>query len=235
MSKFEVAAEVFEKLPTYCLGVVVARGVDNGTANVKVTQMMNDEMDAFMQRMAGVNLKEYPGIQPYRNAFLSLGMNPNKFMCSVEALSKRVQKGNRLPNINPIVDLGNALSLKYCLPMGAHDIEKLDGDMTVRFSTTEDYFLPMGENEAEQMPDQELVYVSNHTVKTRRWIWRQSDDGKIDEKTGYIFYPIDGFVDANLENVKRATAELAKFLAEEFGCEVKTGFIDSTHTSVEFF
>ncbi len=235
MSKFEVAAEVFEKLPTYCLGVVVARGVDNGTANVKVTQMMNDEMDAFVQRMVGVNLKEYPGIQPYRNAFLSLGMNPNKFMCSVEALSKRVQKGNRLPNINPIVDLGNALSLKYCLPMGAHDIEKLDGDMTVRFSTTEDYFLPMGENEAEQMPDQELVYVSNHTVKTRRWIWRQSDDGKIDEKTGYIFYPIDGFVDANLENVKRATAELAKFLAEEFGCEVKTGFIDSTHTSVEFF
>lgn len=235
MSKFEVAAEVFEKLPTYCLGVVVARGVDNGTANVKVTQMMNDEMNAFVQRMVGVNLKEYPGIQPYRNAFLSLGMNPNKFMCSVEALSKRVQKGNRLPNINPIVDLGNALSLKYCLPMGAHDIEKLDGDMTVRFSTTEDYFLPMGENEAEQMPDQELVYVSNHTVKTRRWIWRQSDDGKIDEKTGYIFYPIDGFVDANLENVKRATAELAKFLAEEFGCEVKTGFIDSTHTSVEFF
>lgn len=235
MSKFEVAAEVFEKLPTYCLGVVVARGVDNGTANAKVTQMMNDEMDAFMQRMVGVNLKECPGIQPYRNAFLSLGMNPNKFMCSVEALSKRVQKGNRLPNINPIVDLGNALSLKYCLPMGAHDIEKLDGDMTVRFSTTEDYFLPMGENEAEQMPDQELVYVSNHTVKTRRWIWRQSDDGKIDEKTGYIFYPIDGFVDANLENVKRATAELAKFLAEEFGCEVKTGFIDSTHTSVEFF
>ena len=133
MSKFEVAAEVFEKLPTYCLGVVVARGVDNGTANVKVTQMMNDEMDAFVQRMVGVNLKEYPGIQPYRNAFLSLGMNPNKFMCSVEALSKRVQKGNRLPNINPIVDLGNALSLKYCLPMGAHDIEKLDGDMTVRF------------------------------------------------------------------------------------------------------
>ena len=111
MSKFEVAAEVFEKLPTYCLGVVVARGVDNDTANVKVTQMMNDEMDAFVQRMAGVNLKEYPGIQPYRNAFLSLGMNPNKFMCSVEALSKRVQKGNRLPNINPIVSIWVMLCL----------------------------------------------------------------------------------------------------------------------------
>ena len=146
-----------------------------------------------------------------------------------------MQKGNRLPNINPIVDLGNALSLKYCLPMGAHDIEKLDGDMTVRFSTAEDHFLPMGESEKEAMPDGELVYVSNHTVKTRRWIWRQSDDGKIDEKTGYIFYPIDGFTDANLENVKLATEELAKLLQEEFGCEVKTGFIDAEHKEVEFF
>ena len=32
-----------------------------------------------------------------------------------------------------------------------------------------------------------------------------------------------------------ATEELAKLLKEEFGCEVKTGFIDATHTAVEFF
>lgn len=235
MQKFEVAEEVFSKLPTYCLGVVVARGMHNDAENALVTGMMNEQMDDFMKRMEGVNLKEYPGIKPYRDAFLSLSMNPNKFMCSVEALSKRVQKGNRLPNINPIVDLGNALSLKYSLPMGAHDIDKLDGNMTVRFSTPEDHFLPMGEEQAETMPENELVYVSNHTVKTRRWIWRQSDDGKIDEKTGYIFYPIDGFSDANKEAVEAATEELAKILQEEFGCEVKTGFIDKDHREVEFF
>lgn len=235
MRRFEVAEEVFDKLPEYCLGVVVARGMDNGSANALVTQMMNEQMDAFMTRMEGVNLKEYAGIKPYRDAFLALGMNPNKFMCSVEALSKRVQKGNRLPNINPIVDLGNALSLKYSLPMGAHDIDKLDGDMTVRFSTPEDHFLPMGESETETMPDGELVYVSNHTVKTRRWIWRQSDDGKIDEKTSYIFYPIDGFADANREAVEAATKELAELLQNEFGCEVKTGYIDRENRAVEFF
>lgn len=234
MSKFAVAKEVFEKLPTYCLGVVVAKGMDNSKENALVTQMMNEQMDAFMQRMEGVNLKEYEGIKPYRDAFVTLEMNPNKFMCSVEALSKRVQKGNRLPSINPLVDLGNALSLKYCLPMGAHDIEKLSGDMTVRFSTAEDHFLPMGETEIEVMPDGELVYVSGHTVKTRRWIWRQSDDGKIDEKTNDLFYPIDGFSDANLEAVHAATKELAEILEKEFGCEVKTGFIDKDHLEVEF-
>lgn len=235
MCAFEVAEEVFEKIPTYYLGVVVAKGIDNHQENSFITSMMNEQMNKFMKDMEGINLKEYSGIKPYRDTFLSLGMNPNKFMCSVEALAKRVQKGKLLPNINPIVDLGNALSLKYSLPMGAHDIEKLEGDMTVRFSVEDDTFLPMGSEEVEQMPEGELVYVSNHTVKTRRWIWRQSDDGKIDEDTHYIFYPIDGFSDRNKDKVDAALEELVLILKEELKCEVKTGYIDSNHRKVEFF
>lgn len=118
-------------------------------------------------------------------------------MCSIEALGKRVQKGHALPEINSIVDLGNAFSLKYVLPMGAHDIGKLDGDLEVRFSVEEDTFLPLGETEAEKPGAGELVYVSSHTVKTRRWIWRQSDDGKITEDTKDVFFPIDGFLGKN--------------------------------------
>lgn len=235
MAKFEVAEEVFEKLPTYYLGVVVAKGIDNSKENPFITNLMNEQMEKFMTEMEGVNLKESTQIKPYRDAFLALGMNPNKFMCSVEALAKRVQKGKPLPNINTIVDLGNALSLKYSVPMGAHDIDKLNGDMTVRFSTEEDFFLPMGKDEVEAMPEGELVYVSGHTVKTRRWIWRQSDDGKIDETTNYIFYPIDGFLDKNKEKVDAALEELASILKEELNCEVKKGYIDSKNREVDFF
>ncbi len=36
-------------------------------------------------------------------------------MSSVEAMVKRVAKGNFLPSINPVVDLGNSISLKYIL------------------------------------------------------------------------------------------------------------------------
>lgn len=36
---------------------------------------------------------------------------------------RRISKGNDIPHINSIVDLGNALSLKYELPVGVHDID----------------------------------------------------------------------------------------------------------------
>ncbi|MEI3100361.1 MAG: phenylalanine--tRNA ligase beta subunit-related protein [Oscillospiraceae bacterium] len=154
-------------------------------------------------------------------------------MCSIEALMKRVQKSGALPHINTVVDLGNAFSLNYQLPMGAHDVDKMEGDMEIRFSTSADHFRPMGETETETMPEGELVYVSANTVKTRRWIWRQSEDGKIGPETCNVF-PIDGFKGVNLDSVLAARDELARLLREDFGCQVFTGLVDKDNSSFEF-
>ncbi|WP_334295952.1 phenylalanine--tRNA ligase beta subunit-related protein, partial [Clostridioides difficile] len=43
--------------------------------------------------------------------------------------STRVAKNKKLPHINPIVDLGNSISLKYLLPMGAHDMDFRNDDV----------------------------------------------------------------------------------------------------------
>ncbi|MCR5482233.1 MAG: hypothetical protein K6F52_05500 [Clostridia bacterium] len=234
MKKFVVEEKVFEMLPDYCLGIVIAEGIDNSRSKENVTALLNQSVSEFAEEYKGEEIRELPHIKACREAFRSLGMNPNKFMCSIEALTKRVQKGGSLPNINPVVDLGNALSVKYQLPMGAHDIERMEDEgLAVRFSTENDRFLPMGETEPEVMPEGELVYVSGHTVKTRRWLWRQSDDGKITENTKTVFFPIDGFAQVNGDKVIQARDELAELLKETFGCSVKTGMIDRNNNSIE--
>lgn len=229
MKKFIVEPRVFESLPEYCVGTVAARGIDNRAARERIAALLDGNTSLFSAQFKEANIRELRNIAAFRSAFTSLGMNPNKFMCSIEALMKRVQKNAALPHINPIVDLGNAFSVRYLLPMGAHDIEKLCGDLEVRYSVEGDSFLPMGEAEAEPMPAGELVYVSGHTVKTRRWIWRQSEDGKIGEETSFAFFPIDGFRDVCLDDVLAARDGLAAFLREEFGCEVRTGLVDREH------
>ncbi len=225
MKKFIVDPAVFEKLPDYCLGVVVASGFDNTAPNEKIEAMLDRYAQDFAARHAGDNVRELPGVRACREAFQKLGMNPNKFMVSIEALAKRVQKSGALPHINPLVDLGNALSLKYEVPMGAHDIDKMEGDILVRFSTPEDHFLPMGGEELETMPEGELCYVSGHTVKTRRWLWRQSEDGKIGPETSHVFFPIDGFATVNAPAVLSAWEELARIVSVDLGLEVKLGLV----------
>lgn len=234
MKTFTVEEKVFALLPDYCLGIVVAEGIDNRGERAAVSAMLDGSVLAFAERYVGQDVRELPNVKAYREAFRSLDMNPNKFMCSIEALTKRVQKGNPLPHINPIVDLGNALSVKYQLALGAHDIDRMEPEgLAVRFSTEQDRFLPMGETQSEAMPAGELVYVSGHTVKTRRWLWRQSDDGKITGETGTVFFPIDGFASVNHDTVLQARDELAETLKAVFDCRVRTAFLDREHPGVE--
>lgn len=48
---------------------------------------------------------------------------------SIEALLKRVQKGNIVRPINPLVDLYNVASMANGVPIGAEDTSKIAGDM----------------------------------------------------------------------------------------------------------
>ena len=142
-----------------------------------------------------------------------IGINPNRYACAIEALMDRIAKGKGMPSINPAVDLGNSLSLKYRIPIGAHDMYTFvrpdgtgrgaeDAGISVRPATADDHFRPFGapEGEFDDPEAGEIVYVSGNEIRTRRWAWRQSEQGKMQESTSAVFYPIDGFSDFNDES-----------------------------------
>lgn len=229
--EFKVSEKVFELLPDYQIGIVAAKGIDNAIANPEIVKMLNDNIKACESYFEGKNLKETEDILPFRQAFKSLGMNPNKFMSSIEALLTRISKKKGFPSINPIVDLGNSVSIKYHLPIGAHDIDTIKDSLEVRFSNDGDTFIPFGDNQVEYPENDELLYVSGNEIRTRRWIWRQSEIGKITEDTENVFFPIDGFGDK--EKILKARDELARLLKEVFDCQVVTGFVDKDNMSFE--
>lgn len=224
--RFTVDDAVFEKLENVCFGVVVARGIDNAVKKNEIKEILGHNAEIVKNQLSGVKVKEHAKILPYRNAFTQIGFNPNKFPCSVEALITRVAKGGQMPSINNVVDIANAISIQYILPIGAHDIDAAEEDIMVRYSVAGDKFIPFGMGEAEYVEPGELVYARGNDVKTRRWIWRQSEKGKITEDSTNIFFPIDGFKNINYEEVITARDELARLLKELFDCEVTTGYVD---------
>lgn len=235
--KFIVTPEIFEKLPNMYVGVVVAHDINNQKSYPQISQMLEKYEKLAQDKFAGVNVKQYPDIIPYREAFRKLGINPNKYQCSVEAMFKRLSKGKSLPHINPLVDLNNALSLKYTLPMGTHNLDDASDDIAMRVANpTVDTFIPLGKTADDlERPDAgEVVYAVGNEVRTRRWTWRQSDQGKITPETKNVFFPIDGFLDVNKEQVNRAVQDLATQLETVFNVEVQQGIVDKNHPSFEW-
>lgn len=79
----------------------------------------------------------------------------------------------------------------------------------MRFSEDGDSFIPLGKTEVEAADAGEVVYASGHEVRTRRWTWRQSELGKIDD------------------TVDQAAADLVQQLKDIFGVEAVSGHVDS--------
>lgn len=230
--KFLVEDKVFETLDTVCFALVIAHGIDNTVPNLKMQKLLTENMLLCQSSLEGVNVREIQQVLCYREAFRKLNVNPNKYMCSIEALLTRIAKGKGIPNINTAVDLGNAVSLKYKIPIGAHDIDAMNGEMTLRFSKEQDYFIPFGSTEIESVDKNEIVYAAGNSVRTRRWTWRQSEEGKISIQSKNIFFPIDGFSDINKDNMLSAQKELGNMLKYELGCNVSMGWVDAKNKSL---
>lgn len=233
--RFRIAPDVFDRFPDACVAVVAAAGVANDKVVPATQQLLRAAEGELRERLADGDLKVHPFIARWRDAFSALGWNPNKHKSSVEALLGRVLKGGSVPALSPAVDLANTVSLRYMLPVGAHDVELLSGDLAVRLARAGEPFRPIGGGAEEEAEPGEIVYADDAEVRTRRWVWRQGDGAKVTAASRAIFFPIDGWLALNEEETHEAARELARLLQQHLGAETAIMFVQRDHAEVQVF
>jgi len=225
---FRVDEKIFEKAPELTIGLVVAEGLDNTLVSEKAAELLQGIVKKENEALAGANPKSLPELKPYQDTLKAMGINANKYPASIEALLTRVSKKGELPLLSTVVNLGNYISVKYKMPVGAHDIDSLDGDREVRLANAEDVANEANHLDGDALTEGEPVYISGHGVRTRRYIWRQTDIGRLDETAKNVVFPIDGSA-ANAAKIDEAAEELSGLLQDTFGCETRIVIIDKDH------
>lgn len=228
---FNVAPEIFDRFPDYIVGWVIVRDPQNSAENTAVAALLSDAEDRARLLYAERDLKEDPAIAVWRRTFSTLGWSASKYPSSVEAILKRVARGGTLPRINPAVDLANAAALLYLAPVGCHDLDRAP-DLQVRPAVATDDFLPMGAAESEKPSPGELVYASGTSVRTRRWVWRQSRDALVGADAGTLLFPVDGFASVTHSRVEAATEFLSSVCRKYLSPDVTTGCISRDQPAI---
>ncbi len=184
---FSVDERLFALFPALQIGALVCE--------IENTRYGEDRLEAVLEGVrAGFQHErpqDHPHIKVWREAFTKLGVSASKYYSSIESLLRRALKGGPFPRINPVVDLYNAVSLKYLVPMGGHAIPPLEGDISLSFAQGGEHFVPMDGGEVEKVDEDEVVYKDEKEVLTRRWVWRQSNKDKVTVDTSSVFIPID--------------------------------------------
>jgi tyrosyl-tRNA synthetase len=230
--RFRIHDQVFERFPTVCIGLVAAWGVDNSRPNPVIEALLRAaEQDAFTALSGDPSLGGR-AFGPWRTAFSALGISNSRFKGSVEALATRALKGSHVPLLSPAVNLANAASLRFLVPLGSHDLDRLQGDVVVGPAPAGFLFTPLGQTEPEEVDAGEFVYMDDHEVRTRRWIWRQNDCSKVTADSRNVLFPIDGWVGDNQDTVLAARDLLVKYLERELGARTAVYFLDREHREV---
>lgn len=85
-----------------------------------------------------------PLIKEGRDGYKRLGKDPSRYRLACESLLRRLVKGNNLYIINNLVDVGNILSIDTKRSTAVLDLDKIDGDITIRLGKASDYYEGIG-------------------------------------------------------------------------------------------
>jgi arginyl-tRNA synthetase len=231
--KFKIEKEVFKKFPNFVVAIPVILDFDNSKSEKEALDFLREEEKNLRSRFTLDSFFADPRVTSYREAFRQFGIDPEKRIPAHVALSKRVLEGGELPNINPMVNLYNAMSIKHTTPFGGEDLETLYGDFVLKFAEGGEKWIPIGGGKAKSVIKDDLVWGDDLDISTPSLNWRQCDRTKLvrESKDGYFI--MDGFFDINKDIIEKALEDFIRIATKLFGGKAETYWLDIDHPEAD--
>jgi DNA/RNA-binding domain of Phe-tRNA-synthetase-like protein len=199
----EVNGSVWALRPDYVALSVVARGCRNEMSGAPAYAV---SADTPRPSWAEAHLASW------RDAYKAFGAKPQRTPSSAEALSRRLQRDHTLGSINAIVDLYNAVSVRYAVPIGGEDLAAYVGVPRLMraaggepFETTRD-----GQVVLDLVEAGEVVWRDDLGVTCRRWNWRQTHRTQITVETTDIWFVLERLEPMPIEALREAGEAIAE-------------------------
>ena len=232
--KLRIDQKVFERFSGLNIGIVVAKGVDNKEMAGEIQGLIRDQEKRVREQFSLESLSQRPKITVWQETYRSFGAKPKDYKSSVENLYRLVLEGVDLRQINNLVDIYNLISLKYMLPVGGEDLDKVQGDIVLTFAgTAEPPGLLLGDKEPRPPHEGEVIYKEDISAICRRWNWREADRTKLTEETRNCILVIEGLPPVVKEEIELATKELADLVQKFCGGEVVYYILDKNNPETE--
>jgi len=148
--------------------------------------------------------------------FKRFGAKPKRTPCSADALRKRVLRDGSMAAIDPVVDLYNAISLRYAIPVGGENLAAYVGAPRLVIAEGTERFDMMKDGQlAEESPEPgEVVWRDDLGVTCRRWNWRQGVRTRLSATDNQMWFILESLPEMPIDALHAAGDELAAGLQE---------------------
>jgi DNA/RNA-binding domain of Phe-tRNA-synthetase-like protein len=231
MPYFCHAPEIWRDFPQLAAGLMV---VENIQPKVDVSDQLPPFFDRARRRLNQSSEGQMPEVAAWRRAYSQMGLKPTKYRSAAEALLRRFKREDDLPRLHPLVDLCNAVSLAFALPVAVFDLAQVDSFLEVRYATGAENHLAFS-GEIEHPAPQEVIFVdAAQHVHARRWTFRQSRQSTVSAQTERVLIVSEGLHDTAADDARRLIEALAAGITPICGAPRHLGFPTADNPRIEF-
>lgn len=189
---FQYSRQILTDFPFTVGGMIAINGLRNDAPSEALAAAYRDEQNAVIARIGETALSELPALAGWRATFRKFGVDPTQYRSAPEALLRRLTKKGDIPFINPLVDIGNLVSIRYALPVAVVDTRRVSGGITVRYADGDEPFSDHGQSQSVNPDPGEVVFTDDERrVVARRWCWHQSLESTTQPDTTDVLVTIE--------------------------------------------
>jgi DNA/RNA-binding domain of Phe-tRNA-synthetase-like protein len=228
---FRHHAAIWDDFPELVPGVLFAQGVSSDARVEPSVARFNALAQA---RLAASGEGELPEIQAWRRAFSRMGLKPTQYRCASESLLRRFRKEGALPQLHPLVDLCNAISLAFAIPIAVFDVNQVSRELEVRYASGDETYLGFS-GETENPQPREVIFAdAAGRAHARRWTRRQSAYSAVRDETTSVLIVAEAMHGAASEDVRSLIAAIAQELGDLWAVTADTEILSRSSPRFEF-
>lgn len=187
---------------------VVIEGINNKEISEEYEAWRKEKVAGLIEKYKDYDIKSDPIIEGFYELHQEVGVPRRKNLPASENLIRLLTKREDLISINKAVDIYNILSIESKLCLGAHDIDKVDGNVTLKITDGTEKFLPLGSEELKPVKAGEYSFVDDNNDVVCWLDIRQVDKTKVTEDSKNVLYLIIGNKETKDEDLEKVTNDL---------------------------
>lgn len=218
--QFRYAPEIRSRFPQLRSRTLLVDGIGaKADPSIQIARMVAIADD----RLTAASEGEFPEIQAWRRSFTAMGLKPTQYRCASEALLRRYRKEGSLPALHPLIDLCNAASLAFAIPVAVFDTSKITGTMIVRLAHGDETYETFA-GEIEHPEPGEVIFADDDgRAHARRWTNRQSGWSAVRPETSQALIVTEALHETADNDTATLMSSLAGALAATWPAATVTG------------
>lgn len=218
--------------PELAAGVLFARGIHAGVS--AAAQVERYEAIARARIEAAGSESELPEIQAWRRAFSRMGLKPTQYRCASESLLRRLKKEGSMPRLHPLIDVCNAISMAFAIPVAVLDVSRISGSLQVRHAAGDERYLSFA-GDTEHPEPGEVTFVDDAgNAHARRWTHRQSGLSAVRDETAEVLVVTEAMHAGGAEDIARLVDAVAAVLEEVWSVKAQRALLTASSPRFDF-